>query len=1779
MKKITKKIASVALAASVAASCLAQAAHAADTSAGKIHIDAIDSSVTGADRTTGNMNDKMLLSIGYSDIPEPFKDYWDNTLTNRDFLYTPEGLGTFDLRTICVFELGDDKPTKHEPGSGPFMSSHSYEELVELADNGQATLVTKLSVGRRGVTYEIKADGFGKITYPATGVSYESNRDGTVTEKKDGKEVRTLNPENKEDNAIIDALNLNWLEDGKTYVMIENSNAANSSYGYQPSVSNSTGKAWQVEFTWAGQNIDLSYDDDVRSNSTLGIPLHNEVLRSNFSFSVVDKDLQKYASQGLADITGSKFAVYNINSTATAAEGDVLKQPIAWKNDGKSTAGYVVADRNCDGVFDATEKVSYVPAYDEDDILAAYEAYLVECNKAGDYNGAKTYGAKLDDGEFIIGNVGGKPIIPVMVLEPDASGTVKTYKDAGNLGASGLPTGNYIVLQVKAGRGYYIDQDFRPIVSAGLWAGTPGDNYLDADGRGYLGYGRSYYQALANSYSETYANVESIIKNGVKGISAAVTKSPVAYCPAGKATDLSAITAESAQYYISNSGQLTSNADALTEWLKSEGPVYGDDSTGASGGKYILNPNDDRMKPVPGTSRFVAQDPVIRAGTKIYIADSDDIKSENLVAKLNLGTDGNYIIVPQGNGSLDGAKFQLKPWGDAVNRENKLYTTGVTLAKGGSYTYTARNNMLLIPEDDLPYGIYDLVQISAGPGYKISEWGIGRLLITAEDTAAAVYTDQIDEDGNIKTEGGKVVASEIAGDYKVNGHQHLINDIMSGGEVYTLDSGTAPAGTTVTVSTYNISEQYVYVDKDGDGAEERYETNKYTYKNQISGKTLTYEQLQAIISKWTPCRVSQVAVGSTVTFDGTLPYGTYLIVVTDKPAGYDVTGDFMKVDVIGGDGDNIEFETSIDDLSSMPKVSTVFMDAENGIDSIAIKSKAFLRDTVQVTNLVGGASYAIYGSVVDKSTGNLLKQGMVGYATGTAYLSTDDVKTDDSVSASASQLLAEAANFAAFSDEYVAWVFDVHDFAVAIGNQTLVNYCNAAVADGSGDAYHQAEFADNKSRITATLKYIAKGETSGDAKFEGMLEADVNFDALDTRNLEGKTLVAYEYVCSDVGAANPAAMAAKTNGELMAAISSVLVTAHRSLNDENQTVYLPTLDIKAEASYTGANKIDPSETVKGTVSYGNAEIGNKYAIEAWLVDAYGAKVQITDESGSIATSLRQEFTAFAQSGEAIFEFDGLDAAKYNNQRLTVYATLYRLENNKLGSPTSYWLVEKGDADSMGYKITDPEPGKNQVDVAAPTVKTRLTDIYGRKTVSFDGTVSLTDSVTYKNLVPGGIYRAVLTLVDGEGTTLYDDEGNELTADYRFTATRPDMTISIPIRFKGTYLRGMDVIAFNDLYRQTESKIALVAQEHNVLAADQTIEATGEGYRIVVTTVASNPENNTHVVAATASASAVDDVVITNLEPATQYMAKTQLAYARNGSVITQFAPVETVFSTDEAGKAKFSVPIAFNALVFKGETLVVYQTIYDASGDVIVADHREYYDANQMLMVPDIDTVATADDAISKIIVPNEKQVNLTNDPDGKKETVYTTTILDMIRYTNLIPGNAYQITTEVVTKDGRATLSTTSSAFTPMTSSGTTSVYVDLDVTNYRGKQLVVYETVTDVYSGATVVIHKDLSDTDQTVEIMGDEPEDPEEPEDPKESEDPKDPETTDKPDNESKPGNDDPGTPNDEGKPGNGTNIDTGVDEKYALFFGIGAGALAIAAGLAIVLIRRKRKDSES
>lgn len=224
----------------------------------------------------------------------------------------------------------------------------------------------------------------------------------------------------------------------------------------------------------------------------------------------------------------------------------------------------------------------------------------------------------------------------------------------------------------------------------------------------------------------------------------------------------------------------------------------------------------------------------------------------------------------------------------------------------------------------------------------------------------------------------------------------------------------------------------------------------------------------------------------------------------------------------------------------------------------------------------------------------------------------------------------------------------------------------------------------------------------------------------------------------------------------------------------------------------------------------------------------------------------------------------------------------------------------------------------------------------------------------------------------------------------------------------------------------------------------------------------------------------DHVEYSGLKANEQYTMTATLMDKQTGETIPG-ATAQVTFTTKAAnGFVEMQIPV--NLVDYKSHDVVVFEVL--SQGGSVVVEHQEIDDSEQTLHVvaPEIGTTATDDaDGDHKII----------NDTEA--------TIIDTVRYENLVPGKEYTATgtlmvksidedgdveaTELLDKDGNPITVTTQ--FTPKSASGSIDVVFVFDASMLEsGTQLVVFEKV--LRGDVVIAAHEDPTDSNQTVETI---------------------------------------------------------------------------------------------
>lgn len=356
---------------------------------------------------------------------------------------------------------------------------------------------------------------------------------------------------------------------------------------------------------------------------------------------------------------------------------------------------------------------------------------------------------------------------------------------------------------------------------------------------------------------------------------------------------------------------------------------------------------------------------------------------------------------------------------------------------------------------------------------------------------------------------------------------------------------------------------------------------------------------------------------------------------------------------------------------------------------------------------------------------------------------------------------------------------------------------------------------------------------------------------------------------------------------------------------------------------------------------------------------------------------------------------------------------------------------------------------------------------GEHTAEPAGEVTITDTVSYKNLKVGQTYKLSGVLMDkSTGEPLLINE-QQITAELEFTPTSSEGTVELTYTFDASALAGKAVVVFEDLY-QGES---LVASHADINDDEQTISF---GQPKIGTTATVDGEKTAQPAE---QITITDTVEYSGLTVGQEYKLTGVLMDKETGEPLLIGEGEEQAQVTSEATftpsepNGTIDVLFSFDGSALLGKSVVVFETLYQGENEVTA--HTEITDAGQTVTFvegPKIGTTATVDGSH-------------TADPSGE------ITIVDVVEYSGLTPGETYTIsgilmdksTDEALLVDGAEITAETD--FTPESADGTVELTYTLDASALAGTTIVVFETL---YSnGVEVAAHADINDEAQTVTI----------------------------------------------------------------------------------------------
>lgn len=361
------------------------------------------------------------------------------------------------------------------------------------------------------------------------------------------------------------------------------------------------------------------------------------------------------------------------------------------------------------------------------------------------------------------------------------------------------------------------------------------------------------------------------------------------------------------------------------------------------------------------------------------------------------------------------------------------------------------------------------------------------------------------------------------------------------------------------------------------------------------------------------------------------------------------------------------------------------------------------------------------------------------------------------------------------------------------------------------------------------------------------------------------------------------------------------------------------IEIGTKATVEGEKEVDPLDkvTLTDTVSYTGLVPGKEYRATGVLMDKETGEKLLVDGKEITAETV---FVPETKNGSVDVTFI-FDATGLHGKEIVVFEDLYR-ENIKVAAHAD---------------ITDDD---QTIKVKTPEIGTTAS-FEGEKEIDPLDKVTLTDTVSYKDLTPGKEYRVTGVLMDKSNGKELLINGEKVTAEAAFIATEASGSVDVTFTFNATGLHGKEIVAFEDLYR-----------ENVLLATHADINDEGQTVKI------KNPEIGTKATAdgkkeITADKITITDVVsYTDLTPGKEYkLTGVLMNKATNDKLLIDGKEItaEATF-TPKATTGEVEMTFTFDArgLVIETDT-VVFETLY--RDGLVFAVHADINDESQTVKV------------------------------------------------------------------------------------------------------------------------------------------------------------------------------------------------------------------------------------
>ena len=671
-----------------------------------------------------------------------------------------------------------------------------------------------------------------------------------------------------------------------------------------------------------------------------------------------------------------------------------------------------------------------------------------------------------------------------------------------------------------------------------------------------------------------------------------------------------------------------------------------------------------------------------------------------------------------------------------------------------------------------------------------------------------------------------------------------------------------------------------------------------------------------------------------------------------------------------------------------PVIGTIATDGIDNDKQVVKDTEMIVTDTVAYYGLTPGKQYMLKGELMDKATGAVLKDAAGNPVTAekqftpNATAGTVEIQfTFDGSNLKKDQNLV-AFEHVLTKDKEIATHAEINDIPQTV---TVIKPSIKTTAKSS-QAGH--ENSDNVVRdTTATVKdtveyknlvpgkeYTLIGKMMDKATGTTLLKADgteaTGKATFTPETANGTATVEITFDCADLDDHSLVAFEKLYRGE-------TTIASHEDIDDVDQTVKVDTPLVEttatsSQAGHDGDKNIvrDTEATLTDTVEYKGLVTGKEYTFTGTVIDKVTGKALLNADGSEVTAS--KTIKAADTYGTVELEFT-LNCASLDGHELVVFEKIYQ-DGKEIGSHE------------------DLNDGDQTVTVISPELATTAIDgIDGDKNVVKDPEAEVTDTVEYKGLVTGKEYKITGTIMDKATGNPYIDPstGKEITGETTFTPDDTYGTVDVKFAFDASLLdENSQLVVFEKISRNGEE-----------IGGHEDIDDEAQAVSIVVPEIHTNAADGLDgdkEVIADHKATVVDSISYKNLVPGKEYKVSGTLMVKETGEALLDAngnpVTASTTF-TPEKPKGSVDVVFEFDADLLAGKKLVAFEKLYRNQIEITVHEDIDDEDQTTTVVPPQIGTTAT-DTA--------DGDKHMAADPESS--------ITDKIQYKNLVPGDEYQV-------------------------------------------------------------------------------------------------------------------------------------------------------------------------